>query len=138
MSIFTCARIRLPIKPYTATKLGSLQFFCVDESVCDSYFGTSIRFSRIPILSTVGLEKKETMCEVSFVLPSDILSYILGLDDIVAKSCLFEDGPDAIGDYWSKEMPSHKARLGLSDEDLATCVPLWFHEDGVPHWHTDS
>ena len=56
----------------------------------------------------------------------------------VAKSCLFEDGPDAIGDYWSKEMPSHKARLGLSDEDLATCVPLWFHEDGVPHWHTDS
>ena len=80
MSIFTCARIRLPIKPYTATKLGSLQFFCVDESVCDSYFGTSIRFSRIPILSTVGLET-ETMCEVSFVLPSDILSYILGQDD---------------------------------------------------------
>lgn len=112
--------------------------FCVDENVFNSYFGTFIRFSRIPILCTVGLEKKETMCEVSFVLPSDILSYILGQDDIVAKNCLFEDGPDAIGDYWGKEMPSHKARLGLSDEELATCVPLWFHEDGVPHWHSDS
>lgn len=27
MCILTCARIRLPIKPYTATKLGSLHFF---------------------------------------------------------------------------------------------------------------
>lgn len=138
MHILTCARIRLPIKPYTATNLGSLRSFFVLMKMFSTLTLVLSFDSRIPILCTVGLEKKETMCEVSFVLPSDILSYILGQDDIVAKNCLFEDGPDAIGDYWGKEMPSHKARLGLSDEELATCVPLWFHEDGVPHWHSDS
>ena len=44
----------------------------------------------------------------------------------------------SVGQCWGKEDPAFPAGLGAASSDLSTCIPLSFHEDGVPNWHDST
>ena len=77
--------------------------------------------------------------EVAMVLPSDMLFDMCARGEAVRNKCLFgPHGEASIQQYWEKEDPAFLASLGVAPSDLSTCVPLSFHEDGVPNWHDST
>ena len=77
--------------------------------------------------------------EVAMVLPSDMLFDIRARGEAVRNKCLFgPHGEASIGQHWGKEDPAFLASLGIASSDLSTCIPLLFHEDGVPNWHDST
>ena len=79
-------------------------------------------------------EKQE---EVAFVLPSTIISAIFARGPAVCNSCFFDDGPESVLAFWKSEDKEFTDRLGGADS-LKHTLPLYFHEDGVPHWRGQS
>jgi len=95
-----------------------------------------LEFFRIPLLCTDGLEKKEMDQDVGFILPSDIIDYVLTYcNEAAAKSSFYTNGRDSVYHYWTKETQSHLDRLGLAIDEFDSTLPLIWHEDAVPHWH---
>ena len=83
-----------------------------------------------------GFEKKEMDVDVGFVLPSDIIDYVLTqCSESAAKTAFYTDGITTVCDFWMKELQVHIDRLRLNPEEFATTLPLMWHEDAVPHWH---
>ena len=76
---------------------------------------------------------------MAMVLPSDMLFDMCARGEAVRNKCLFgPHGEASIQQYWEKEDPAFLASLGVAPSDLSTCVPLSFHEDGVPNWHDST
>lgn len=83
-----------------------------------------------------GIEKKEMEVDVGFVLPSDIIDYVLTHGSGSAtQSSFYSNGRSAVFEYWMNELQTHVDRLELKPEEFATTLPLMWHEDAVPHWH---
>ncbi len=83
-----------------------------------------------------GIEKKEMEVDVGFVLPSDIIDYVLKHGSGSAtQSAFYSNGTSTIHEYWMNELQTHVDRLELKPEEFATTLPLMWHEDAVPHWH---
>ena len=105
-------RIQLPFPPYTV-KIPLLM--------------------RDPELNDL-VEKHE---EVSFVLPSTIISAIFARGPAVCNPCFFDDGPESAPAFWHSEDKQFTDRLGGADS-LSHTLPIYFHEDGVPRWKGES
>lgn len=78
-------------------------------------------------------EKNEVLQDVSFVLISDFLAYILE-SDVAVPTLAHQDLQNKIGSYWANETNTHIAQWIDAIPDFATAIPF-FHENGVPHWH---
>lgn len=68
---------------------------------------------------------------------SDLLAYILE-SDVAVPTLVHQDLETEIASYWANETDSHIRRLNDAIPDLATTIPLFFHEDGVPHWQCQT
>ena len=95
--------------------------------------------TEVPILATVGLDKKIVTAEVGFVLPSDMLAAMYCKGEEVMRQCILgADGAAGIASYWAKEDPSFLRELDLSHDEALHTIPMGFHVDGVPKWHDES
>lgn len=89
-------------------------------------------------MCTEGLDRVEKLQEVGFVLPSDIIDYVVKLENPQALKSFFSDGPVAISQFWKGELQSHLDRLALQPNEMSNTLPLLWHEDAVPHWHGET
>ena len=88
------------------------------------------------MLTTVGLDKKEVLQDVGFLLPSDIIDFVMRQDKSVANSSFFSEGAAEVLKFWLNEDPDHIDRLRLQEEEFALTLPICWHEDAVPHSKT--
>lgn len=148
--LFGLLRIKLPIQPYIAKTLGlcdgNLECHMCAVLIQFALFALrcsflvlvskSFQFFRIPLMCVDGIEKKEMLVDVGFVLPSDIIDYVLTHGSGSAtQSSFYSNGSSTIVEYWMNELQTHVDRLELKPEEFATTLPLMWHEDAVPHWH---
>ena len=91
-----------------------------------------------PLLTTVGLDKKEVLQDVGFILPSDIIDFVMRQDKSVAESSFFSEGIQEVEKFWLNEQPDHIQRLRLQREEFASTLPICWHEDAVPHFQNDT
>ena len=61
-----------------------------------------------------GLSRAEKLQEVGFVLPSDIIDYVVKLENPPALKSFFSDGPDAVSEFWKGEIQSHLGPFGTA------------------------
>lgn len=90
------------------------------------------------MLCTEGLERIEKLQDVGFILPSDIIDYVVKLGDSAALKSFFSDGRDTVKQFWERENERHLLRLELEPDEFPHTLPIMWHEDAVPHWHGET
>ena len=77
------------------------------------------------------------MQDVGFILPSDVIDFVMRQDKSVADSSFFSNGAEEVLNFWLNEQPHHIDRLGLQEAELSLTLPICWHEDAVPQPEAD-
>ena len=89
-------------------------------------------------MCTEGLSRAEKLQEVGFVLPSDIIDYVVKLENPQALKSFFLMGQMQ---FLSSGKVKYNRTWSVWDcsqmRCLTPCHYLW-HEDAVPHWHGET
>ena len=93
--------------------------------------------TKLPLRSKGTRDKQVVEEDVGMNLPSDFLA-IMKAKNTFNVNIFGPNGRDSLREYWEAEDQSYLRRVGLTEAQYDTCVPLFWHEDSVPSFKEES